>query len=405
MISSRYAINPQAKAVSGMTSRYETPVSSFRTQPAMPSVAELQNAQPPQQAPQTAQPIEAPSTLAAIAAGVGGDSDQAPGMTDGHSYAPANDFEKAVDAAYFGDGTDFMKDRIVSAIANATLAKVMEAPVSTVVKAGIHGSVPGPLSLLGTAVDFGVGAVGKSDAMDEYGPHMEDYSSERHKQYKEDIGVIDDETAAFDPFDDSIADIQENYSPKERAQFGAIEAMQEEAKDKTRNIGVQFGLETFDKFGFVDPKRTVFDDSVIPEELVKRMQLQTNTGGDGGVKDSGLESSFASTLNEDAVREYSDYGIDVRSELPYSPVDPVTFEPLGKAVPSQKYQKELENRFSRVFGDLFGESGGGGGGSVGGRGDIGGGDEGNSRGFGGVSDRGYGDVSNDEGNGMGNGFW
>ena len=124
----------------------------------------------------------------------------------------------------------------------------------------------------------------------------------------------------------------------------------DEAEDRTRNPISQTVREIGDRIGVLEPQRTIWDDVVLPEELLRRTQYETSGSGDGGVEDRGLENSFMSNLNEDMVRGYMESGIDVRSELPYSPIDPMTMQPLGKAVPSEDYVKAFDEKFSSVFG-------------------------------------------------------
>lgn len=353
MISMRNAINPQAQAVGGRTTRYEAPVSSFTTQPQMQPVSRT----PQAQAPQTRQPIEAPSTLEAIASGISGGGGVGTQANLGGSYAPANDFERGVDEAVFGSGTGVLKDRLVSGLVNATMAALMEAPTDAVIEAGIQGTVPGIGSLLSMGSDLATGAIAKNQIMDSYGSHMQDFSREGYDTYQEsrEFEKAGDEMAVGGTVQTPGA-----FSTSDKSRFGMFESMQDEAADRTRNPLSQTAREIGEQLGLVGPQRTIYDDVVLPEEMLRRMQYGTSAPHDGMVQDRGLEESFMSNLTDDAVNEYSDYGIDVRSELPYSPLDPMTMQPLGKAVPTDEYAKAFDAKFGSVFG------GGGGGGFSGG---------------------------------------
>lgn len=382
MISSRNTLNQQAQAIGGRASRYATPVSSFQTQPKMLPVA--------QPAQQTKQPVEAPSTLDAIASGVaGGDAGVVENLPQ--SYAPASDMRSLLDDYSSGNVVDIAKDRLVSGLVGGVMASLAGATVPQMMEFGISSMVPGPMGVANIATQGAMDAVAKSKLEDTYSeylgdvdkPKLESFARVGNETYADDIGV-----------DPDVSDPTEEFNPEDVSLYEATNTMLDQYDQMTRSPVSQLAGFIGDTMGIGPQKLTVFGTPEIPPELLKRLQA-SRADGLRGVEDRGLEQDFISRLNEDAVREYGDYGIDVGKELPYTPVDPVTFAPLGKAIPSEDYLAQLES----TFGSLFG-GGGGDGGAADGMGGGGGGGMshgGPGAGFGGSTGD-FGDMGSDEGN-------
>lgn len=269
MVSTRHVTNPQVQALAGRTSRYEQPVSPF-TRMAMPTVASLsrpQNTTPTQSVP-TRQPLGAPATLTAIARGVIGGGGNAGEVTqDLPAYSPSSPLRSLLDDRSVDKAFGIAKDRVTSGVVNATLAALLGADTSNVVKAGIHGTIPGPLALASLTGNAMVDAISKSKLEDAYEDILGDVPKEKLNTYAA--------VAAAD-----IEDPTETFAPEEIGQYMATDAMLDQYDQMTRSIPSQFLSGIAELTPFKDDTLQAWDTPQVPREISELLDEFDRTFGD-----------------------------------------------------------------------------------------------------------------------------
>ncbi|GEM_PF-5749285 len=346
MISTRNVYNPQSEAL-GKVSRYEQPVSSF-TRSAMPSVSDLidHRKPPPTQSTPTRQPLEAPSTLSAIAAGVSGNNADpvAPSMP---AYTPDTELRSFLDDYSTDTATGMMKDRLVSGVVKGMVASVMGADPSQAFQVVGRGVVPGPISLLSMADTGFTTGVAKDSLTDLYDEVLSDVPREKLEAYarvgNEKIGKAhaDDWGYEFD-----VEDPTEVFQPEEMGQYMATNSMLDQ-HDEMTGIGMGFqGLQALlEETPLKEETLQFWDTPEIPEPVLDTFKS--------------IDPQFALTQEErsfwDRMVEQDPSNAQAMLHTPSAQehIDRVTsnIDPMFK---------DWSDAWDSTFGDVFGGSTGGG---------------------------------------------